>query len=148
MKELFNMVGCLNVFINIKIKQMAITFKLIERKNPQDKTTPAKLYPSIVSNGTIDLTELSRSVSKRCSMTFSDVYAVIYALVDVIPEKLSDGKIVKLGDLGTFRLTLRSDGADSVDAFNNKLIKQVKVNYKQGAEFKRQLSSIKFSRAV
>jgi len=122
-------------------------YKIIERLNPQDKTAPAKFYPSIVSNGVIDLTELSRSVSKRCSMTYSDVYAVIYALVDVIPENLSNGKTVKLGDLGSFRLTLRSEGADTIDKFNTKLIKQFKVNFRQGAEFKKQLTEIKFTKA-
>jgi len=126
---------------------MTTHFKLIERINPLDKTAPAKFYPSVVSNGVIDLTELSRSVSKRCSMTYSDVYAVVYALVDLIPEKLSDGKTVKLGDFGSFRLTLRSEGADTIDKFNTKLIKQLKVNFKQGAEFKKQLSEIKFTKA-
>lgn len=122
-------------------------YKIIERLNPQDKTASPKFYPSIVSNGVIDLTELSRSVSKRCSLTYSDVYAVIYALLDVIPENLSNGKTVKLGDLGSFRLTLRSEGADSIDKFNPKLIKQFKVNFRQGAEFKKQLAEMKISKA-
>ena len=49
--------------------------------------------------------------------------AVLNDLIKVLSRHLSNGKIVRFGDFGSFGLTLSSEGADTEQAFNSKLIK-------------------------
>ena len=78
---------------------MPIKFKAIARKNPRDLTAPEKFYASVASSGHVDVDELSKRVAYASSTNRSDVYAVIMALLDIIPIELAEGNIVRLGKL-------------------------------------------------
>jgi len=43
-----------------------------------------------------------------CSVSGTDIRAVLYALTDIIPSMLADGKSVKLGEAGNFRVSIRN----------------------------------------
>jgi predicted histone-like DNA-binding protein len=57
------------------------------------------------------------------------VKAAIEALLQEIPCALADGQIVQLGDLGSFRVTLQSEGTDTEAEFSPARVRKVKVNF-------------------
>lgn len=75
-----------------------------------------------------------------------DTMAVLEGLLQVIPDLLAEGKIVRLGDLGTFRVTISSEGADTVDDFSINMIKGLNLKFRPRVEFRDQLNSVKFTR--
>ncbi len=97
---------------------MAIRFKLMARKNPQNPSDPPKYYAQVVPNGKTNLRTLSKRVANHTTMSAADVYGVLMALEEEIISALQDGQQVELGNLCIFYPDLKSDGADSEDAFN------------------------------
>ena len=123
-----------------------LDYKLVSRKDPRDENSVAKFYALAISSGHADLRSIAEKISDRCTLTTVDTVAVLEALVGLIPQELADGKIVQLGDFGTFRTTFRSEGAETEDEFTKLKIKETKVHFRQGLEFKRKFSNLKFSK--
>ena len=82
---------------------MAITIKPALRKNPQDKDAAAKYYAQVVLAPEMTLEQIVEQIADRCTLTGSDIKAVLDALMTVIKRSLANGTPVRLGDLGSFR---------------------------------------------
>jgi len=123
-----------------------INFSLKERVNPQAPTDPRKYYAFPQNQGAVNLRQLATRISRESTISMMDTQAVLEGLLQVIPDLLADGKIVRLGDLGTFRLTISSDGIENPDDFNVSLIKGVNLKFRPGVEFSDQLKRVKFAK--
>ena len=69
---------------------------------------------------------------KRSTVSSADVKAVLDALQYEVIEALENGNSVRLGDLGSFRLTMKSQGVETVAEAKKKgaqLIKKVNVQF-------------------
>ena len=102
----------------------------------------AQIAP-IVETKTID--DAVRYIEKISAMSSGDIKSVLDGLQDYIILQLSDGHSVRLGDLGSFRITITSDGVDmdETDFDPESLIKKVHVRF---AESSRMLRDIKKDR--
>jgi len=72
---------------------------------------------------------------------------VLNNFLDELPTFLKLGLSVKLGDFGTMRLGLSSEGTDTPAEFNATKITNVKVIFTPSVEIKEGLNSIKFEEA-
>lgn len=78
-----------------------------------------KIYARIVSLKTMTYQELCKHMAEHNSVYGSDVcLGVANKLQSCILEQLLEGKKVQFGDLGTFYLSARTNGADTPDDFN------------------------------
>ena len=78
-----------------------------------------KVYARIVSLKTMTYQELCKHMAEHNSVYGSDVcLGVANKLQSCILEQLMEGKKVQFGDLGTFYLSARTNGADTPDDFN------------------------------
>ena len=59
----------------------------------------------------MSLAQIVKRVEKRSTVSSADVKAVLDALQYEVMEALENGNTVRLGDLGSFRLTMKSQGA-------------------------------------
>jgi len=123
-----------------------IKISTTERVNLQAPEEPRKHYGVTQSAGEIGLMDLAKKISKSTTIGVPDVYAVIMALLIDIPENLLEGKIVKLGEFGTFRVTVSSDGADSAEEYSTTLIKKANLNFRPGKAINDALSSAVFKK--
>jgi len=71
---------------------------------------------------------------------------VLESLLKVIPDHLLNGRIVRLGDFGSFRLTLASEGADTEDDFSKSMIKKVKLNFRPGKQIRNDLKTAEYEK--
>ncbi len=124
-----------------------LNYRLIQRQNPREPGSPRKYYAVGVSQGVTDVRELVDRISDLSTVTSIDTLAVLEALLKVIPKELSNGRIVRLGDLGTFRLTLKSEGSDQSDNFNNSFIKGTNLIFRPGILFRNVLKNVGFAKA-
>ena len=88
---------------------MAIKYSLTQRVNPKDVTAPRKFYAIAKSSGEETVRQLATEISKRTLLGSPEVFAALEAFIDLIPERLAEGKIVRLGDFESFKLTKRAD---------------------------------------
>ena len=125
---------------------MSIKFNVIERGNPLDSEQPKKWYANAKSTGDITLRQLSKGIAARCTVTAADTQAVLSALTELLVEYLADGKIVRFGDFGSFRVSLSSEGAETADKFTSSLVKGSKVNFRPGVDLKEMQNNLKFEK--
>ena len=109
--------------------------KLIERRKPGTKTGPGKFYASPVNVGKKNLRDIAHDIAGRSSLTRGDIENVLSNFIDCLPHYLRDGFSVQLGEFGTMRLTLSSEGGETVKAFKTETIKP-RVTFTPGVELK------------
>ena len=108
--------------------------KMVQRKNPQKKSE-VKYYASPVNAGKKNLRDIAHDIAGRSSLTRGDIENVLSNFIDCLPHYLRDGFSVQLGEFGTMRLTLSSEGAATVKAFKTETIKP-RVTFTPGVELK------------
>ena len=109
--------------------------KLIERRKLGTKTGPGKFYASPVNVGKKNLRDIAHDIAGRSSLTRGDIENVLSNFMDCLPHYLRDGFSVQLGEFGTMRLTLSSEGAATVKAFKTETIKP-RVTFTPSVELK------------
>jgi len=123
-----------------------LQFKAVTKKNPQDLLAPEKYYAQPVYSGSVDLDELALFASKQSTVSRADCYAVILSLLDLVTHNLSKGRIVRMGHLGNFRVSVSSEGQDMADELTVSAIKKAKIIFSPGADLNAMLKSLKYSR--
>ena len=126
---------------------MAITIKASLRKNPQDKNAAARNYPQVVLGPELKQKQIVEQIADRCTLTGSDVKAVLDALMVVIKRNLANGSPVRLGDLGSFRPSVSGIGTATTDKFGVSTVKKARVIYVPSTEIKEAVSLYTFAKA-
>lgn len=70
-------------------------------------------YGVAVQTGEMDTNKLADIIQRNCSMKKSDVLAVISELVEVMTDQLQHSMTVKLDGFGTFKIGVKSTGAET-----------------------------------
>jgi len=122
---------------------MSAKYNVVERRNPSNPEAPARYYPSVVSSGRLNLRGLSNLTAEISTLSTVDTMAAIEALLIVIPRELANGNIVDLGDFGSFRLRIQTEGADTPEEVTSRNITKAMPRFVPGREFKNALSSAK-----
>lgn len=116
-------------------------YELVFRTNPMDPSEK-KWFAKAVSNGTVELDTLVKTISNRCTVTRHDAKAVLSALQEVISEYIAMGCSVHLEDLGYFRLELRGKGAARHDDFTPQLITNTFLRFLPSEGLKRNVKNL------
>ena len=81
---------------------MSVTFKRVQRKNPQDQAAPAKYYPQLVVWGKpATLESLSIQMKEKSSLTLGDIQSVLTNFVSAMRTELYNGHSVSIDGLST-----------------------------------------------
>ena len=128
---------------------MAVEYKLIPKRNPQDPEAEPKYYATPVYHKTITMEELAREVSARSTTTSEgDVYSVLVDVRDIIRAHIADSDRVHIAGIGTFEIGLSSGGADTKEAFHPSDIKGGHVKYRPDTPMREFVDTVKFARYV
>ena len=125
---------------------MPIKFNVVQRGNPARPDAPRRYYPSIQSSGRMTVRELAEKAADMSTLSTVDMMAAIESFLAIVPEALADGKIVELGDFGSFWLRSVSDGADQADEVRGRLIRSLIPRFMPGKRFKRVLDDARFEK--
>jgi predicted histone-like DNA-binding protein len=119
-------------------------YKLVLKGNPSQPSAPKKYYANPVNSGKVTIKDFAKEISGRSSLTRGDIENVLTNFLDELPTFLKYGMSVQLGDFGTVRLSISSEGAETANQFSASMIKGVKVIFTPGAELKKSLLDIAF----
>lgn len=126
---------------------MAVKFKSVGRRNPQDITLPEKYYAKAIADGEVDLDTLAEQIAYECTVTESDTYAVLLALVRNITKELEQGRIVKLGKLGNFQVSISSEGFDTQEEVSAQAITKSRILFRPGKRMRTLLNELSYRKA-
>lgn len=90
---------------------MPVKFTASPKKDPRNLEAEPKFYATVRSDGRAEPRSVARSINSMSTISIPDTAAVLEAFLYVVPEKLTEGRIVELGDFGTFRLTVSSEAS-------------------------------------
>ena len=125
-----------------------VTYSVSPRINPRDKEAAPKYYGQVQASGDISLREMAERIQQSCTVHKSDVFAVLVALEDVITDALKSGEIVRLGDLGTFQISISSKGAVTEEDYSDALIKKIRIIFRPGLALAGALSGLTFQKVA
>ena len=97
---------------------MAILFDWYEDPKPSNKQQGENgntLHPRIKYNGSTGTDVLRRRIQERCSLTETDVTAVLDALSHIMGQELAEGRQVHLDGIGYFHPCLTTTEPVTVD---------------------------------
>jgi len=94
----------------------------------------------------LSLKDLAKQIAMLSTVSRTDCVAVLTGLLEVVPLELLKGNIIRLGDLGSLRVTLSSEGAESEEDFSSSLIKNANVRFLPGQELKQEMLKAEYSK--
>lgn len=124
------------------------------QKLKSQKTGSLFYFPAIVQSGTLTLSEVASRIAKRSTMHAADIKAVLSALEQTVGDALANGHSVRLGDLGSFRLTCTAaNGEDSPELVTTKNVDKLRVRFTPSGTMQQKLGSagtrsVTFSKAA
>ena len=122
------------------------SFTSVLRKNMMEKDKPDLYYALAKSSGEIDVDELAERIQRSSTVTWADVVCVLRALQTEMIESFKKGEIVRLGNLGSFYVTLRSSGTLALKDVKEGLIKGARVRFRPGKEIKNALKTLEYNK--
>ncbi len=126
---------------------MAIKFKTQSRKNPQDMTAPEKFYAAAISNGETDMEALAEMIAYQSTLTDTDCYAVLRSLEHNIINELKQGRIVKLGSLGNFQVSISSSGRVTPEEVSATDVTKSRILFRPGKKLRYLLGNLNYLKA-
>lgn len=123
---------------------MSVKFNVVSRKNPQDIAAPEKFYANAIGDGETDLDTLAKAISVQCTVTEADCYAVLISLESNIISELEQGRIVKLGRLGSFQVGISSEGELNADDVTSDSITKNRIRFRPGKRLRSFLKDVSY----
>lgn len=125
---------------------MAQGYRLVMKKNLSKKEgePDKKAYAIPKYNGTTDMDTLCRLIGARSTVSSADVKAVLDNLNFILDVEMQAGRIVQLGEFGSFRLSVSSAGATTADDFKPAMLRTARVIFTPGSSLKTTRKTVHF----
>lgn len=124
---------------------MAILVKPVQRVNPSDEDAPKKWYVTQVTTAQVDETQVAMDLADETTLNPSEAMMAIRQLRKILLRRLLGGESVKLGNWGSFSVTLSSTGAETKEEVTARNIKGVNLNFQPDEAFKTDLQKATFA---
>lgn len=126
---------------------MAQDFKLVVRPSkPGEKGSEKKFYAVSKTNGTSSMKTLCKLISARSTVFVGRCEGGMDNLNFVLDMELQEGRIVKFGDFGSFRISVSSDGVTDKKDFNSSMLRPPRIIFTPGGELKDTKKTLEYSR--
>jgi len=119
---------------------MTAQYDLKPGLGPKTEEDAPVLYPKLVPHGTKTLKDITRHAQMHTGLNASTVQGVVTFLEDVLAEYLAEGYQVKLGNIGTFSVTLTSRQVKTKEEIRAKSIHFDDVSFRAAKELKKEIS--------
>mgnify|MGYP006142461275 CR=1 FL=1 len=126
---------------------MAVLYKSVPKSQPGVVGGgQIKYYASIVREQPVKLRRFAEDISEMSTLTTGDVFGVLELFMKRLNFYLEDGKIVKMGDFGSFSPSIGSSGSVSPEEINRNSITRYKINFRPSPILAERLSYVKFEK--
>ena len=118
-------------------------------RNPNSQGSNKKRYHArVVSSDRISTDELAEEIQKECSLTITDVKAVLIALGDKLAKHLGEGSKVHLEGIGYFQVNLQcKEEVRTTRSVRSDNVEFKSVSYRADNELKKHLRNQKIQRS-
>ena len=124
-----------------------LRYKIIKQRNALDENKKEMYYPRLTGRTKYDINDIADLISKQSSLSKADVIATLVSLETLIPDLLTSGYTIKLGELGTFSLQANTQISEKEDQVTWRSFKKLIVRFKAGKALKILLQDVNFKKA-
>ncbi len=123
-----------------------IDYSVYLQPNPMDETAAPKAYAKAQMRELMTFGKFIDHIAKHNGVyTRGTVRGVVIDMCECLVEQLLEGKKIQLGELGSFWVSLASEGAESMDAFTATNIKAVNIVFTPGSDFENLIGKAEFN---
>ncbi|MCD8261079.1 MAG: DNA-binding protein [Bacteroides sp.] len=123
---------------------MSVPVSVVARRNPAEKDAPFYYYGVAQSSRPMDFDELCRRAAEGRTITQADISASLYALEKVAQEGLMNGEIIRLGNLGSLRIGIRTDGVEQREKFHVLMVRSARIYFRPGPALLKMLRTLDY----
>lgn len=105
-----------------------------------------KFYGQVQSGEECTFDAITRTAADRSTVTSADAKAVMDNVMNIAIERLKSGNIIRINDLGSFRLSISTEGTDTKEEFNQSKIKKARIIYTPCKDLKTFLKTLEFKK--
>ena len=113
---------------------MSVNYSVFQQSHDFSGNGSKLFYARSQAKGLLSFKKLCKRISERCTATKADVMAVLEGCIYEIKDALEEGNIVKLGEFGSFQLSVSSKGAETEKDFSNNNITGARILFRPGTE--------------
>lgn len=111
-------------------------YKLVKKYNPQKREAPRKWYASPAAEVPLTVKAMTRAATENTTTAPIEMEAALELLGRYARHQLQQGHSIRVGELGTLRVSFRSEGVDDISDFNPAtMIKRPRIVFKPSKEF-------------
>ena len=100
---------------------MPVLIKPVQRVDPSKPTEPKKWYIVQTTTRQVDETEVAMELSDETTLNASEAMMAIRQLRKIVIRHLKAGESVKLGNWGSFNLSLSTQGNDKLPNYRRRV---------------------------
>ena len=127
---------------------MPVKYQVIQRKNPQSPQDDDRYYAQAVADGKTDFERLAQLISYQSTVTEADCLAVLVSLEHNIIEELAQGRIVSLGHIGNFQVSISSEGKETQEEVSVHNIIKNRILFRPAKRMRNMLSTLTYKKAM
>lgn len=116
---------------------MALKYTIVPKKNPTEPNSDPKFYALAKSGKRVSVKDICIRVSERSSYSKGELEGAINEFLLEVEHVMQEGNIAQLGDLGNFRLSIHSTGANEEAKFTKANIKSSKLIFWPGSSLRK-----------
>ena len=126
---------------------MSIQYKAVVKGRPGVVGGGEKrYYAQIVRGRPIQFRNFIEEIAEMNTLNTADVYAVLESFLQMSNKYLSQGKIIDMGQLGSFVPNLLSNSEETIEDVDSNTIKRLKINFRPSGLLKDKLSTVKYQK--
>jgi predicted histone-like DNA-binding protein len=122
---------------------MPVLYNKIERANPRKKEEK-KWYPVLKSTGLVKEREVAKQLADETTLNPREAEMAVGQLMKVVTKLLLNGNTVQLGELGSFRLTAKTEASNKKEEVTAQKIKKVRVRFSESTDLKNAIAKASF----
>lgn len=123
-----------------------IDYSVYLQPNPMDETAAPKAYAKAQMRELMTFAKFIDHIAKHNGVyTRGTVRGVVIDMCECLVEQLLEGKKIQMGELGSFWVSLTSEGAESMDKFTAENIKAVNIIFTPGTDFENLIGRAEFN---
>lgn len=125
-------------------------YHLVKRLDMRKDAKPGSklFFGQVRSVRTLEFSELCKQVAEVSTASTGDVKVVIDGLSTVMLRQMGYGDVIRLGELGSFRMVSGSSGVEEEENFHTSMFKNGRIIYTPGAAFKQIAKEVKFEKGA
>lgn len=123
-----------------------INYSVYMMRNPLKPELPEKAYAKNQVSEIWTLERFAKHISDHNGVySRGTVKGVVSDMCECLVEQLLNGVKIQMSELGTFGISISSEGADSIEKFTSKNIKAVNILFAPGADFENLVNRAEFN---